>query len=241
MKWSWLVLSVFFAVSAQAAPSANDDEREDAGTAPPTLLQEEVTVSDFKPSPRTMAVAMRWSLINLENFKPTADSSYGDIFGSSGPYLEIGWEKYIAQTRYGSVTSGISAGLLYDNGVREARGHEVTLAGFPIIGSVSYRMEFVERQLWIPFVRVGGGGWFYRQRSAQAEYNRSGFAPVMQVGAGAELLLDFFLWDYSRWMDKNFGINWTTITGEFIYTQGDEAALTNMTHTQINIGVRFDL
>ena len=207
---------------------------------PPTLREELPPSTELPESPRDMALSMQWSLIRLPHFEPSPGIKYGQVYGKAGPYLGLSLERFLLQENYGSLTAGGSLGFFYNRGSADQRPDSVTMLAFPMTAYTSYRMELVYRQLWIPFVKAGVGGWYYRQRSSEASYQSSDFAPMFFGGDGVDLLLDFFLWDYSKWVDQNFGINWTTISGEATYALGDKSSAGDISHLQINIGVRFD-
>ena len=233
ITFMWVVFP-FFAIGQ--SPSETEVEI----TPPQTLLDKlDVGVAPPRQSARTTALGFKWSLIKLNQFKPRPQNSFSDIYKKSGPYVEFALEQFLAQKNWGAVTVGGTTGVFYVDGATQI--DRVTMVGLPLLASLSYRGELVNRQLFIPYVRTSAGGWYYRQRSTDKSYNKSGVRPVVAATLGGDLLLDFFLWDYSLWMDTNLGVNWTTITGEVQYFQGLDQSSEDFSHWQINFGIRFEL
>ena len=207
---------------------------------PPVTLNEVEKEEIIPASPRTSGVGFHWSLIKFKGFSPGPGLKYSDVYGRAGPLLSISNDYYLIQSPYGNLTTGWTLGVFFDHGDIN-HVNSMTLMGVPFMAGLTYRGEIVNRQLWIPFARLEGGGWYYRQKSADGTQNRTGFQPAVSLGAGTDLLLDFFLWDYSKFMDRHFGINWTTITGEIKYVYDSKGGPSDLSHWRFDIGVRFEL
>jgi hypothetical protein len=146
-----------------------DDEDTILHLPPPETLLEEIRRPEVPASARTSALNFRWALARLEKFEPASGIGYSDVYGNSGGIMEIGYDRFLLQSRFGAVTVGGAGSIFYDRG-HDPAARNVTLIAFPISTFVSYRMEIVQRQLLIPFTRVGAGAWIYRQRSNFGPY-----------------------------------------------------------------------
>lgn len=212
---------------------------------PPTLLERLTPIEDEEEeSPREYGLGIKWSLVRLSRYEILPGGVVDENLAKRGIYLEVGADRFLIQRKQsglfrGSLVAGGSLGV-FNELERTRQVGSVRLLAMPMELYTAYRMEFVQRQLIVPYMRLAAGTWFYRQTTSLGNVSQ-GAVPGMSLGAGVDLLLDFTRWDYSRWTDENFGINWTMITGEFNFYNAFDNKQPNFSHWQINLGVRFEM
>lgn len=181
----------------------------------------------FSASPRRFTIALYGT-----NFYPSKFPNYlhwDDIYGKGGHFLiegEFGFEIPTVGGIPGiSVQPGFfrekGYGLIEEDGtyIRASKDHYFYI--FPLRVNLFYRLEFIDGQPIVPFVKGGVSFIFFMEQLVGGQTLDKGTVSGLHWSVGALLPLNWLDKEHAKKLDDNWGINQTFIWVEYLYQYVD--------------------
>ncbi len=164
---------------------------------------------------------------------------------SQGLHLGVDW---ITPFPWGSlslglgVTGSISANVLVG---KNPNGSErfTSLTAIPVDVSLSYRFEYAENQILVPFARIGMSATFVGQTSKTGAGRSATYVGAgLDWGVGMEFSLHALDRISQNLFDSDFGVNHTFLTIEYLESKALlNLSPHNLARKEIRAGLRFEL
>jgi hypothetical protein len=197
-----------------------------------SITKDKTYIYTVKESAQDRAASIHVGMFNPVNLRnPNVDSgsegaSFADNYnGNNAPAILVDYEWQLFRTAVGKF--GLTAG----SGIFIAQGHghfehpeinpgltpkeTFTFAAFPTSGGAIYRLQFWDRQLFVPYGTGGGTLYPFTEIRDDNHGPRFGGALAIYVAGGVGLNLTYFDKLSAIHLDREYGINRIYLTGEF--------------------------
>lgn len=223
----WVLSAVTLAISASAADSTSSTEEK----------------TKYTPTPISMGLDLQYSTPRYTAW----ELSPGTVSPGNSQGLRLGVD-WITPFPYGSLTLGVGiSGSVYANALvgKNPDGSDrfASLTAIPLDVSVSYRMQYTENQILVPFGRVGTSATFVGQTSKTGGGREGTYAGLsLDWGVGIEFSLHTLDRVTQNLFDNDFGVNHTYVVLEYLESKSLlDASRPNLSRREIRAGLRFEL
>ncbi len=148
-------------------------------------------------------------------------------------HLDFEWLPIQSLGKFGI---GIGTAAILGTSAQISTGtYRVTLV--PIKSFVSYRLDFVDRQIVVPFAKVGAGvTWAYQDQRATQMFRS------VEFSGGLEINLSAIDTEAAKVLDREIGINSTYLTLQYGRSQsvGSQNQI-DLSHEEYMAGLRFEM
>ena len=163
----------------------------------------------------------------------------GQTSNETGSGLHLGVEWIPFDERYGKLGFGLGFGFYAIRNVT-FNGKRATLTALPLEAYLSYRFDYVEDQILVPFVKVGASGALTKQKGIEVPGMQTYYG--FDYSAGLELCLDQIDRSASRHLMMNTGISNTYLAFEYLRSAYlNQHRGPNLTRDEMRIGLRFEM
>lgn len=209
-----------------------------AGTAPETAV--EVQAKNYR-SPLNAAVDLQYT--------PTSYTQYdwyeGITKNASGHGIRVGAEWIpFGEVPYGKPAVGVATGFHWFSRVGVVDSINADLYTVPIEPYFAYRLDIFEKQILVPFAKVGLNVTFLHQdtNTPDGAKDRSGTYQGFDYGFGGELNLSFIDRVSARNLENSTGINDTFLVFEYSKSRRLGADYgPDLSHEEYRLGLRFEI
>ena len=115
----------------------------------------------------------------------------------------------------------------------------VSLFVIPTQAFLSYRLDFFQNQIIVPFAKIGGSASWLRQTLDGGTSDKMAYG--LDYSVGGELCLNAIESRAGRELDARFGVNGTYLIFEYLKSQKlSETNLVNLAYDAFRFGMRFE-
>ncbi len=204
-------------------------------------------IYDIKKSDQTRAVSVRFALFTPKQLRNSSTGvSFTDLYTvGSVPMLLVDYEWMLWRTfgkLYFTLGSGIFTGSGHGRFETETYftpKETFTFAVFPINVGVAWRIQFFERQIFVPYLAGGGTLFPFAEIRDDGTKPKFGMAYGAYSGAGLQINANFMDTKSMADLDREYGINDVYFTGEFRLYQGNPNKF-DFSGTAINFGILME-
>jgi hypothetical protein len=191
-------------------------------------------------TPLNFGLDLQYSPIPYKNY--TFGNGFGTDKASQGGH--VGFE-YIPMKNYGKLGFGLGFGFFVLPDQTTGTGDQAaTLYTLPLEASISYRFDYVDNQILVPFIRAGADATLSKQGSRTNGVTRDGVRTYygFDYSAGLELNLDFIEPRSAATMERKFGINNTYIIFEYMTSNAiNKNTEPDLSYQAFRLGLRFEM
>jgi hypothetical protein len=166
--------------------------------------------------------------------------TFAQLYGDTPQPILLGDYEFRLTSKVGRLGLKLGSGLMVTNaGGRfksparqtETPEERFTFALFPNTLTASYRFQYAERQIFVPFVEGGGGYFTFVEIRDDAKAPKFGGSAVAVAAGGFNILLDWLDPHAIRQLDLEYGINhvWFTLELRSIVGLKKDIDFTSMT------------
>lgn len=177
-------------------------------------------------SPMTASASFRFGFFSPPDIK-NADTNvtFEQLYGDSNIPSVLGDYEWRLTSKVGRLGIKFGSGVFFStghgrfkeprpNGITEAR-EKYTFLMFPNQLTASYRFQYAENQVLVPYVEGGAGYFTFAEIRDDGQKPKFGGAATTVVAGGLNLLLDWMDRKSIRQLDNDYGINHVWLTLEY--------------------------
>jgi len=163
------------------------------------------------------------------------------VNSEAGYGLRVAFE-FLPIITYGRLGFGSGIGISILENVSLSTGGDASFYALPLNLYVVYRLHLSAKQIFVPYIRGGGGIVFSRQLSRNGN-GRPGTQNNWTVdwALGLEICLTPIDADRSEHLDLRYGINSASLIFEYARSSVLEERDPNLTHNAYRLGLRFEI
>ena len=185
--------------------------------------KERVYIYDVQGSPQTRGTSVRFGVFDPTFLKnPETNVHFKDIYSNGDiPMIMVDYEWLLWRSlgkMYFTAGSGVFAGSghgQFENETYFTPKENFTFMVFPCNLGVTWRLQFTERQIFVPYA-VGGGTLFaFAEIRDDDKPPRFGGSPAAYGGGGLQINMNFMETKSMFDLDRDYGINTIWFTAEY--------------------------
>lgn len=202
---------------------------------PPALLESEVEIA---PRPLISAgLDLQYVPIQYSKY----DWSGGLKTGKNGHGVHLAVEMIPFEDTYGKVGFGLGTGF-YAIANARIENRSSTLTSIPLELFMSYRFDYVEDQIVVPFVKLGANATLSRQRGFGATGAWRTYRG-WDIAGGLELCMNRIDPISMRGLRRDLGVDNSYLLVEYLRSRplGDLENRPNLSHEELRLGFRFEM
>lgn len=192
--------------------------------------------STYNRSDIDAGIGLKYGFMKFPSYQVGSNQSLAE----GGRAVEVSPE-WIAFEDYGKLGVGLDF-LFYwqQHIVMQDRSGLATVNIYELTPFLAYYVDFLHRQFLIPFAKVGVNFGHVRQFEANS---RRGDYRGLEWTIGVQFLLNVIDHASSRSLDRATGINNSYLTFEYANSNrlGSSNGSTNLEHSAIHLGLRFEI
>ncbi len=167
--------------------------------------------------------------------------SAGTTVGKTGNGIRLGFEWMFFQDA-GKFAVGLGAGYSALASAVNSVGQVVSVNIVSLETLVTWRADFIEHQILVPFVRAGVDFGYVPMKRNDLSGGNGGSYQGSLFGGGLELCLFILEKKTSRVFDRKFGVNDTYFIFEYLKSKSVKSARNpDLSHDEFRIGLRFEI
>ncbi len=157
----------------------------------------------------------------------------------NGNAVHLGLEWMPFDTTYGKIGFGLGTGLHVIKNVNFG-GTNATLTVVPVQTFVSYRFDYVKKQIVVPFLKVGTELALAKQKGIEKDGYQTYYG--WEYSGGLEFCLNSIDQRSARSLDRSLGINATYLIFEYAKSaQLGARREPDLSHDELRFGLRFEI